>query len=136
MKITSCIQDVAIINRSIQRKSMEERKEMLSDVLLFKNQAEYSDKSRFEELCRMRFPKATYHLMDLSGIPENVWERTDFPVEKLFAENIDENVKEWNGDRCCYYKQTEKQNAYPCMDKRRKCFAQRLHCAIRADQDT
>ena len=31
MKITSCIQDVAIINRSIQRKSMEERREMLSD---------------------------------------------------------------------------------------------------------
>jgi len=60
--------------------------EKLSDV---------KENASFEDMWKSRFPGAYYHVMDAYKIPQNVWEREDFPFEKFFQENVDESVLSW-----------------------------------------
>ena len=50
----------------------------------------------FKDMWQSRFPGAYYHTMDASNIPQSVWDRNDFPVEKFFGDAIDENIVSWN----------------------------------------
>lgn len=49
----------------------------------------------FKEMWQARFPRAYYHTMDASNIPQGIWERNDFPFEKFFQNNVDESVLNW-----------------------------------------
>ena len=49
----------------------------------------------FKDMWQARFPGAYYHVMDASNIPQNVWERLDFPHEKFFSNEVDESVLDW-----------------------------------------
>ena len=50
----------------------------------------------FKDMWQTRFPGAYYHTMDASNIPQGVWERNDFPFEKVFQKDVDESVLDWN----------------------------------------
>lgn len=49
----------------------------------------------FKDMWQARFPGAYYHVMDASNIPQNVWERLDFPHEKFFSNKVDESILDW-----------------------------------------
>lgn len=49
----------------------------------------------FKDMWQARFPGAYYHVMDASNIPQNVWERLDFPHEKFFSNEVDESILDW-----------------------------------------
>lgn len=49
----------------------------------------------FEDMWKSRFPGAKYHVMDASKISQGVWERTDFPFEKFFQDEVDESILNW-----------------------------------------
>ncbi|MCI9142404.1 MAG: hypothetical protein HFH87_07240 [Lachnospiraceae bacterium] len=49
----------------------------------------------FKDMWQSRFPGAYYHTMDASNIPQSVWDRNDFPIEKFFGDDIDESVMDW-----------------------------------------
>lgn len=51
--------------------------------------------ANFKNQLQSMFPGAYYHVMDASKIPQGTWQRTDFPFEKFFAEEIDESVLNW-----------------------------------------
>ena len=59
--------------------------------------AEQSDVSgmSFKDMWQARFPGAYYHTADASNIPQGVWERNDFPFEKLFRNDLDESAVNW-----------------------------------------
>lgn len=41
------------------------------------------------------YPGIKYHVLDTSKIEQNVWERLDYPFEKLFEEECDESIFDW-----------------------------------------
>ncbi len=49
----------------------------------------------FKDMWQARFPGAYYHVMDASNIPQNVWERLDFPHEKFFSNDVDPSILDW-----------------------------------------
>lgn len=49
----------------------------------------------FKEMWQERFPNAYYHILDASKIPQENWQRNDYPFEKFFAPNLDESVLTW-----------------------------------------
>ena len=49
----------------------------------------------FKDMWQARFPGAYYHTMDANKIPQSVWDRNDFPMEKFFQDDVDESVLEW-----------------------------------------
>ncbi|MCM1158846.1 MAG: hypothetical protein NC489_42740 [Ruminococcus flavefaciens] len=49
----------------------------------------------FKDMWQARFPGAYYHSVDASDIPQGVWDRNDFPMEKFFQDNVDESVLDW-----------------------------------------
>ena len=49
----------------------------------------------FKEIWQARFPNAYYHVIDASNIPQEHWQRNDYPFEKFFAPNIDDSVLNW-----------------------------------------
>lgn len=65
-----------------------------SKVLLKTNESERLN-SDFESLWKSKFPDAKYHVVDASKIPQNVWERNDFPFEQFFNDKVDENILNW-----------------------------------------
>ena len=65
----------------------------LSDVALTEKTVE-PDRS-FEEMWKLRYSGAKYHVMDMSGISQGVWERSDFPYEKFFDDEVDETILNW-----------------------------------------
>ena len=58
------------------------------------NQANVGGMS-FKDMWQARFPGAYYHVLDASHIPQNVWERYDFPHEKFFSSEVDESILNW-----------------------------------------
>ncbi len=50
----------------------------------------------FKEMWQTRFPGAYYHTADASHIPQGVWDRNDFPMEKFFQDDVDESVLNWS----------------------------------------
>ena len=65
----------------------------LSDVALTEKTVE-PDRS-FEEMWKSRYSGAKYHVMDMSGISQGAWERSDFPYEKFFDDEVDGDVLNW-----------------------------------------
>ena len=62
--------------------------------------AKVTDKSEisgmsFKDMWQARFPGAYYHTADASSIPQGVWERNDFPFEKIFCNDLDEAAVIW-----------------------------------------
>ena len=49
----------------------------------------------FKEIWQARFPNAYCHVIDASKIPQEHWQRNDYPFEKFFAPNIDDSVLSW-----------------------------------------
>ena len=49
----------------------------------------------FKDMWQVRFPGAYYHTMNGNKIPQSVWDRTDFPMEKFFRDDLDESVLDW-----------------------------------------
>lgn len=49
----------------------------------------------FKDMWRTRLPGAYYHTMNGNKIPQSVWDRNDFPMEKFFQDDVDESVLEW-----------------------------------------
>lgn len=49
----------------------------------------------FKEIWQERFPNAYYHVMDASKIPQEHWQRNDYPFEKFFASQIDDSILNW-----------------------------------------
>lgn len=49
----------------------------------------------FEERWKSRFPGGYYHVMDAYQIPQETWEREDFPFESFFSDKVDESVFNW-----------------------------------------
>ncbi len=49
----------------------------------------------FKEMWQERFSNAYYHILDASKIPQENWQRNDYPFEKFFAPNLDESVLTW-----------------------------------------
>lgn len=39
----------------------------------------------FKEIWQSHFPNAYYHVMDASKIPQENWQRNDYPFEKFFC---------------------------------------------------
>lgn len=50
----------------------------------------------FKEMWQARFPGAYYHTMNANKIPQGVWDRNDFPMEKFFRDDVDESVLNWS----------------------------------------
>lgn len=50
----------------------------------------------FGEMLKAKYPQMQIHQIDASKIPSGIWNRTDFPFEKFFDENVDYNeVLNW-----------------------------------------
>lgn len=49
----------------------------------------------FKEIWQARFPNAYYHVIDASKIPQEHWQRNDYPFEKFFAPHVDDSVLRW-----------------------------------------
>lgn len=49
----------------------------------------------FKEIWQSHFPNAYYHVMDASKIPQENWQRNDYPFEKFFAPQLDDSVLNW-----------------------------------------
>ncbi len=41
------------------------------------------------------YPGIKYHVLDTSKIEQNVWERSDYPFEKFYEDEIDESIFDW-----------------------------------------
>ncbi len=54
-----------------------------------------SGESGFKEIWQTRFPNAYYHVMDASNIPQEHWQRNDYPFEKFFAPQFDDSILSW-----------------------------------------
>ena len=55
----------------------------------------YAAGMSFKDMWQTRFPGAYYHIMDGNKIPQSVWDRNDFPMEKFFQDDVDESVLNW-----------------------------------------
>ena len=58
-------------------------------------QAERTERTSLENMWKLRFPGAYYHVMDGSKISQAAWNRNDFPFEKFFSDNVDESILDW-----------------------------------------
>ncbi len=69
--------------------------DMVSGTSFSEKLNDVKEKSSFENMWKSRFPGAYYHVMDAYKIPQNVWEREDFPFEKFFQDEVDNSVLNW-----------------------------------------
>lgn len=58
-------------------------------------QAEKTEGASLEDMWKLRYPGAYYHVMDGSKISQAAWDRNDFPFEKFFSDNVDESILDW-----------------------------------------
>lgn len=69
--------------------------DMVSGTSFLEKLSNVKEKDSFENMWKSRFPGAYYHVMDAYKIPQNVWEREDFPFEKFFQDEVDNSVLNW-----------------------------------------
>ena len=60
--------------------------------------AEQTESASLEEMWKSRYPGGYYHVMDGSRISQEIWDRTDFPFEKFFSDDVDESILDWKPD--------------------------------------
>ena len=80
-----------------QRKTAEQNSSVGFNGILSAKAVESAARTEqsFKDMWQTRFPGGYYHVMDAYKIPQNVWERLDFPHEKFFSSEVDESVLNW-----------------------------------------
>ena len=57
--------------------------------------AEKTEDVSFEEMLKLKYPRAYYNVMDTSKIDGDLWGRNDYPWDAYFSEPADKSVLNW-----------------------------------------